>query len=475
MYLLRQLALVLVATLTVSGLFACGDKAANTVPAAPAGAEGTVPFGKLDFDTLQGDFPEAIKTVRASQRWSTRSKHWRDGTTADTEPTERLTLKMTRKDLEASYEAGQDFLINWQLEGGNFRYMYDWFTGDWVEDDHQVRQAGSLWGIATCYRYRPTEKSRKALDLGIRFWFKNTVPGPTEDSLNLKYPGDHRTDSGTVALVSLALVEYLMTDAPMDAEWRKEIETKLDGYLALLQWMQLDNGHISKRYDHRKKRKHPGYSPYYDGESLLAMTKAARQLEKKALIPTIERAARAMAKTYTVGSWKSDIDSKDTKGFFQWGCMSFVEYYLAQWKDYELFGDVALSLGWWMDKTHKTLTRRRNHAYAIEGLISAWRIAHLRNDHNAETDLLYTVDRSLFKLSSWQIGGPLAKHNSYLKKHGKDDPMSKGGVMNAERRAKRPRPVQQDVAHQLRIDVTQHQMHAVTLSLEEVYPPLRAK
>jgi hypothetical protein len=471
----RLLTLGLIAIVATWSLSGCGDKGADTVPAAPPGAEGSVPFGKLDFASLEGDFPAAIKTIRASQAWSSRSKHWKSGATAATEPTERLKLKMSREDLEASYELGQDFLINWQLEGGNFRYMYDWFTGDWVEDDHQVRQAGSLWGIATCYRYRPTEKARKALDLGIRFWFKNTVDGPSEGTLNLRYPGDHRTDSGTIALVSLALVEYLKTDAPMDAEWRTEIEAKLDGYLAMLQWMQLDSGHISKRYDHRKKRKHPGASPYYDGESLLAMTKAARQLGKSHLVPTIERAARAMAETYTVSSWKKDIDSKNTKGFFQWGCMSFVEYYLAQWKDYELFGDVALSLGWWMDKTHRTLSRRRNHAYAIEGVLSAWRIAHLRNDHEAETDLLFTMDRSLYKLSSWQIGGPLAKNNRYLQKHGKDDPMSKGGVMNAERRAKRPKPVRQDVAHQLRIDVTQHQMHAVTMSLEEVYPPLPTK
>ena len=200
------------------------------------------------------------------------------------------------------------------------------------------------------------------------------------------------------------------------------------------------------------------------------MSKAARQLGKTTLVPTIERAARAMAKTYTVGSWPDDIDSNQTKGFFQWGCMSFVEYYQAKWTDYELFGDVAISLGWWMDKTHRTLVRRRNHAYAVEGLIAAWRIADMRGDEKAATDLLYVLDRSLFKLSAWQIGGPLAKHNKYLAKYGKEDPMSKGGVMNAARRPKKPRPVKQDVAHQLRIDVTQHQMHAVTMSLDHVYP-----
>ena len=76
---------------------------------------------------------------------------------------------------------------------------------------------------------------------------------------------------------------------------------------------------------------------------------------------------------------------------------------------------------------------------------------------------------------SFQIDGPLAKNNRYLQKYGKKDPMARGGVMNAERRPKKPRPVKQDVAHQLRIDVTQHQMYAVTMSLEEVYPPLPPK
>ncbi len=68
--------------------------------------------------------------------------------------------------------------------------------------------------------------------------------------------------------------------------------------------------------------------------------------------------------------------------------MSFLEYYQAQWKDYELFAEVTLSLGWWMTHTHATLKKRRNHAYAVEGLNSAYLIARMRGDVPAQIDLL---------------------------------------------------------------------------------------
>ena len=159
---------------------------------------------------------------------------------------------------------------------------------------------------------------------------------------------------------------------------------------------------------------------------------------------------------------------KTQKGFFQWGSMSFREYVEAGWKDADVYGDVALSLGWWMTHTHATLKRRRNHAYAVEGLIAGWQIANWRKDVPAQRDLLFALDRSLYKLTKWQIGGPLHAQNKWLVEQGTiTDPMALGGVMNARKKSKFS--VRKDVAHQLRIDVTQHQMHAVTLGLEDVY------
>jgi UDP-N-acetylmuramoyl-tripeptide--D-alanyl-D-alanine ligase len=438
-----------------------GDE--STPTPAPVVAE----FDDLDFSTLSDDFPTAIGQIRDSQRWSSRKSARKDSFDAKKDPRQTLELQMTSAILEESFTAGSNFLVKWQVEDGHFRYMYDWITGEWIDDDHQVRQAAALWGLATCHRYKQAPATKAAIDKGLEFWFKQTIPGPVEGTLMMKYGDQPRIDAGSIALVALALIEYLQTPSDMDDARRAELDAKLDGYLAAIQFLQLENGHIARYYDNRKGKKATTSSPYYDGESLLALTKAARQLGKKELVPTIERAARAMAETYTVQAWGKVRDSNKTKGFYQWGSMSFVEYYKAEWKDHELFGDVALSLSWWMTHTHATLKRRRNHAYAIEGLISGWTIANLRGDIPAQTDLLFALDRSLYKLTKWQIGGPLHAKNKFLAARTIEDDMAMGGVMNARKQSKYP--VRKDVAHQLRIDVTQHQMHAVTLALEDVY------
>ncbi len=437
-------------------------------PDAPTPAPVVEAFEDLDFTTLPSDFPDAIRAIRESQEWSSRKSARKKSFDAKADPRRTIKLKMDRDLLEASFEEGSQFLVNWQVEDGSFRYMYDWITEEWVEDDHQVRQAAAAWGLATCYRYRPSESMKTALDKALKFWFDQTTPGPVEGTLVMKYRDAPRIDSGSVALVALAIIEYVQAAAPMDVKYKEALEEKLDGYLRLLVHMQKDTGHIAKSWDHRTSTAAKNSSPYYDGESLLAMTKAARQLGRDWLVPAIEKGARGMAETYTIKAWAKDRDSNRTKGFFQWGSMSFREYVEAGWKDADLYGDIAMSLGWWMTHTHATLKRRRNHAYAVEGLIAGWKVAHWKGDVAAQTDLLYALDRSLYKLTRWQIGGPLHDENKFLVGHSPiEDPMAIGGVMNARKKSKYP--VRKDVAHQLRIDVTQHQMHAVTLGLEDVY------
>ena len=66
------------------------------------------------------------------------------------------------------------------------------------------------------------------------------------------------------------------------------------------------------------------------------------------------------------------------------------------------------------------------------------------------------IDQGLEKLTSWQVGGPLA--NDFIRKNLKtSNPRAVGGIQNSKDNSV------------LRVDVTQHQMHAVLLALNYVY------
>jgi UDP-N-acetylmuramoyl-tripeptide--D-alanyl-D-alanine ligase len=188
------------------------------------------------------------------------------------------------------------------------------------------------------------------------------------------------------------------------------------------------------------------------------MIKAAKYLGYNNLIPLIEDSAMVMANYYTIHQWRYDPDSKLTKGFFQWSCMAFWEYQDAGWKNAETFSDYVLTIAWWMIHTHRTLERTRNTAYAYEGIIHAYLLAKTRNHQAALNDLANTIDIGLYKLTKWQVGGPLQSRNKFLRANQtSSDPLAIGGIMNHRRKAP------------LRIDVTQHQMHAVILALNFVY------
>ena len=137
--------------------------------------------------------------------------------------------------------------------------------------------------------------------------------------------------------------------------------------------------------------------------------------------------------------------------------MAFWEYQDAGWRGSDIYRDYVLSMAWWMIHTHRTLQRTRNTAYAYEGLIHAYRLAKELNHQAALHELKYVIDKGLLKLTSWQVGGPLQRHNPFLVSNPTDDPLAIGGVMNHSSEAP------------LRFDVAQHQMHSVILALKYVY------
>jgi UDP-N-acetylmuramoyl-tripeptide--D-alanyl-D-alanine ligase len=227
--------------------------------------------------------------------------------------------------------------------------------------------------------------------------------------------------------------------------------------LRFLTAQQREDGRFSMEYGVSSGRRSEKTSPYFDGETLLALAKAARYAGREDLLPILQKAARRSAEYYTVEAWEKERDSDDTKGFYQWGSMAFREYVEASWPDAGLYSDTALALAWWMEYTHRVLSRSRNSAYAYEGLASTYAVAKARGEVDAAADLARLIDHGLANLTEWQVGGPLADRNAFLRRHPTSDVLAVGGVMN------------ENDDPPLRIDVAQHQMHAVMLAIDTVY------
>jgi len=350
---------------------------------------------------------------------------------------------------------------------GNFNYQYDFVEQTLDPDDSPVRQAGALWGMALCFQSQPTNDSyRKSVEKGFQFFKTHMMDGPVPGSQMVKYPGYDESQSGVNALYGLALIDYIRTirdndlPEPESTTSIADLQDQLAMTIRFLKFMQNKDLHFSEAYYFRDEEKIRDFSPYYDGETLLCLVKAAKYVDgySESLVPIIEQVAPVIAKYYTLDAWREDEhDSDDTKGFYQWSSMAFTEYYFAKWEDYEYFGDLVLLLAHWIVHTHAILLKNLNTGYAFEGIISAYKIAQARGHEAALSDLGFTIDEGLYTLGSWQVGGPLARINDFLLKHPTDEKLAVGGIMNAE-----------DLSP-LRIDTAQHQMHAVMMALETVY------
>jgi len=423
-------------------LFACKEKAQETAEPSDFGQEVSLE-----------EYPEWLHSYYGSLEWPVHRGYKK---------------RLTRETLEQSLDLGRRFMLENQKDEGNFNYQYDWVNKKMDQSDNQVRQSGALWGVSLMYQYEQRPETKLALDKGLGFFFEHSAEGPVEGSLLIEYPGDSKCSTGTAALVGLAIIEYLRTEKDTAEDlipeaYEKRLTEKLEGYLAFLKYMHLENKHFSREYNLRRQSRTSRYSPYFDGETMLCLIKAAKYLGYTDLIPLIEGSAMTLARDYTIESWLDEHDSTQTKGFFQWSCMAFTEYWDARWKDWETMGDYVLTLSWWMIHVHDTLSKGLNTAYVYEGLTHAYTIAKSRNEERIIDDLEYTMDRGLYKLTSWQVGGPLRHENRYLRmmQEQADDPLAIGGIMN-HKGGRAPH-------HQLRIDVTQHQMHSVILALRHVY------
>jgi len=350
----------------------------------------------------------------------------------------------------------------------------------------------------------------------------------------LTYPGEEKYGTGTQALVCLALIDFLRgLKSPEDAAMAgvslqelDEIYTLLDemlpflvtqhsqalvvhkgrfqAYNALVEsgttvlssgiwfgkgdatqmvsWWQQEEGPWTFGYfydsfnDHGNRK--GDASPYYDGEALLAITKAAKYLPHHYvhLWPMAAGTAQALHKLHVEDALKEDEDSDEAKGVYQWLSMAlfelatvtFGEGYTEQFDlplaiEYpqDLFGTWLVDMAVWMVDVHRTLRKNRNTGYAYEGIVPAWTWASHVSYRDDRVDLIETarklecaIEKGMSKLISWQVG--MGAEDGAQEWNGIQ---GLGGVQNAEDQSG------------LRIDVTQHQMHATILTRRLVYAP----
>ncbi len=364
---------------------------------------------------------------------------------------------LTREVLDASLTLGIRYLLNHQQADGRFSYIYDWVARSFVRGDNQVRQAGATWGLALIHQDRPDPEVAAALEKSLAFFAAHSRTTPAGERY-VAYPGERSGKLGTVALVALAHADYLRRAEHLAESAASGYRDRLEEYLSFLVSARAADGRFHSSYSLRTGKPYGAPSSYFDGESLLALTKAAKYLGRDDLRPIVLAAADDGYRLNVEQACRLDPDSKVTKGYYQWSSMAYFELATSGWPETEKYGGWLIDLADWMIDVHRTLERTRNTAYAYEGIIPAYRMAEIRGDAGHMEKLGCTLEQGLAKLTSWQVGSPTA--NVFISGRlrasaaaGRDrDPLALGGVQN--HRAEAP----------LRIDVVQHQMHAVIMA-----------
>ena len=366
---------------------------------------------------------------------------------------------LNRAILDRSLELGTQFMLNHQKPEGNFTYSYDWIKKTYDPGDSQVRQAGAMWGLATIYNDAPNPEVGAAVEKAMDFFARNSKL--TYDGRRyVIYPGEQAGRLGTVALCALAHIDYLRTaESQISEEKFQNYRQLLEEYLEFLIKARIQTqpkaGLWHQSYSISSGHSYGQPSPYFDGESLLALVKAAKYMGREDLQPIIIASADAGYYHNIQEALQENPDSSITKGYYQWGSMAFFEIATSGWPNPEKYSDYVIDLANWMIDVHKTLKRRRNTAYAYEGIIPAYQLAVQHNDTKHIEKFAHVIETGLTKLTSWQVGSPLM--NEFIRSHPTDSPLAIGGVQNHGRESP------------LRVDVVQHQMHAVILARRYVY------
>lgn len=351
---------------------------------------------------------------------------------------------------------GMQFMLKSQHESGHFSYEFDWKTSAATEGEvSPVREAGAAWGLALIGLETMQSEGSVAPELAdairktLDFFEKHSKETDTGYRF-VEYPGleGKMGDTGTLGILALANIDYLRMGVADKAEEAHRMKY-LKGLLMSLRAAINKDGLVHKYYSLKKGTFGGDHSPYYDGEVLLALTKAAKYLGLNELWPEVEKLAQAGWRVNVRKGLQDQSDTAVMKGYYQWSSMSWYELLTsAQADKFVKFQHRLVDFGLWMVEVHKVNRKSLNTGYAFEGLIPAFNMARKLGLQDAQGVLGCAIDEGMRRVTSMQLGHPLA---SGLAAQAPAVDRTKGGVQNGFETSG------------LRIDTTQHQMHAVIM------------
>jgi len=375
---------------------------------------------------------------------------------------------LDQDDLKLGLRLGSQFLVQSQRTAGNFRYEYDWLKQTETDEDNPVRQAGTLWGLSLLHVDDPKSGLMPTIRKGLHYFGKHSVEFPGGIRL-MRYPGQEPQKLGSVGLLALAHIEVLRRPEALESpEEKQRLEAHLQGYLNAILAARTSKHNFHKSYSGVTGKAFSSSSPYYDGECLLALVKAAKYLGHDHLWSHIKASAEAGWRKNVLRGLDilqgdlpegefSLIDKKAQdkammrlKGYYQWSTMAWFEMMGTKDPEFAQYGQRTMRYSDWM--ADRVSGRDANTGYAFEGLIPAFVTAVQEGNQKLVKKLACTIRTGIENLHSMQVGHTKASRLVERDTEKGKDKRALGGAQGSHS------------SPALRIDTTQHQLHALLMA-----------